>query len=302
MASTWSCSRSHRVPDAPLRLLAGGARRPGRRLRAARHRPERRRGLRRPPRPRLHRLLRHRRLLRPRTGPARCRSIRPIHLNPFWAIPFAILAAMLAGVLLGAPTLRLRGDYLAIVTLGFGEIIQIVATNLSGVTGGAQGVIGIPHFSIHLFGIHYSWGLDTLPYYYLLLGFVVLVLVALPLARELAGRPRLDGDPRGRGRGGGIGHQRPQVQGDGLRDRRVDVGLRRDADGEQDRLRRSRRLHGAALDPDPRARHLRRHGLAPGRRGRRGRAPVGPVVPARAPRSASSNRTSTSTSVRCSSS
>jgi len=100
-----------------------------------------------------------------------------VHLNPFWAIPFAILAATLAGVILGAPTLRLRGDYLAIVTLGFGEIIQIVATNLTGVTGGAQGVIGIPHFSIHLFGIRYAWGINNLPYYYLLLGFVVLVLV-----------------------------------------------------------------------------------------------------------------------------
>src|SRR5579871_2433449 len=79
----------------------------------------------------------------------------PIHLNPFFIIPFAVLAAMLAGVILGAPTLRLRGDYLAIVTLGFGEIIQIVATNLQGVTGGAQGVIGIHRFSFQWFGIHY---------------------------------------------------------------------------------------------------------------------------------------------------
>ena len=101
-----------------------------------------------------------------------------LHLNPFWAIPFAILGAMLAGVVLGVPTLRLRGDYLAIVTLGFGEIIQIVATNLTGVTGGSQGVIGIPHFSVHLFGIRYQWGLSSLPYYYLLLAFVVIVLLA----------------------------------------------------------------------------------------------------------------------------
>ncbi len=102
----------------------------------------------------------------------------PFHLNPFWAIPLAVLAAMLAGVVLGAPTLRLRGDYLAIVTLGFGEIIQIVATNLQGVTGGAEGASGIPHFSVHLAGIRYQWGLSNLPYYYLLLGFVVVVLVA----------------------------------------------------------------------------------------------------------------------------
>ncbi len=113
----------------------------------------------------------------------------PFHLNPFIAIPFAILGAMLAGVVLGGPTLRLRGDYLAIVTLGFGEIIQIAATNLSGVTGGAQGVIGIPHFSINLLGIHYSWLISNLPYYYLLLGFVVVILVLFSsLDRSRVGR------------------------------------------------------------------------------------------------------------------
>lgn len=100
----------------------------------------------------------------------------PIHLNDFWAIPLAILAAMLAGVILGAPTLRLRGDYLAIVTLGFGEIIEIVANNLTSITGGAVGVGGIPNPSIDIFGIHYAWGLNYLPYYYMLLGFVVLAL------------------------------------------------------------------------------------------------------------------------------
>ena len=66
----------------------------------------------------------------------------PFVLNPFWVIPFAIAAAMLTGVLLGTPTLRLRGDYLAIVTLGFGEIIEIVANNLNGVTGGPAGTPG----------------------------------------------------------------------------------------------------------------------------------------------------------------
>jgi branched-chain amino acid transport system permease protein len=105
----------------------------------------------------------------------------PIHLNPFWVLPLAVLAAMLAGVILGAPTLRLRGDYLAIVTLGFGEIIQIVAVNMTSVTGGSVGVIGIPHFAIHLFGFNYVWGLDALPYYYLLLVFVVVAVLAFRL-------------------------------------------------------------------------------------------------------------------------
>jgi branched-chain amino acid transport system permease protein len=102
----------------------------------------------------------------------------PITLSMFWIIPFAVLAAMLAGVVLGTPTLRLRGDYLAIVTLGFGEIIEIVATNLGGFTGGAQGVLGIPHFRFDLLGLHYFWGISQLPYYYLLLGFVVLSMLA----------------------------------------------------------------------------------------------------------------------------
>lgn len=102
----------------------------------------------------------------------------PFHLNPFWTIPFAIASAMIAGVILGGPTLRLRGDYLAIVTLGFGEIIEIVANNLGGLTGGPQGVVGIPHPSLDIFGIHYNWSLNEVPYYYVLLVFVVIVLVA----------------------------------------------------------------------------------------------------------------------------
>jgi branched-chain amino acid transport system permease protein len=107
----------------------------------------------------------------------------PIHppfiLNPFWVIPFAIVAAMLAGVLLGTPTLRLRGDYLAIVTLGFGEIIEIVANNLNGVTGGPAGTPGfIPQFSVHLFGISYRWTGTVLPYYYLILGVAVVFAIA----------------------------------------------------------------------------------------------------------------------------
>lgn len=58
-------------------------------------------------------------------------------------IPLAIALCLSAGVILGAPTLRLRGDYLAIVTMGFGEIIRIVARN-SEFTGGPSGIIGVP--------------------------------------------------------------------------------------------------------------------------------------------------------------
>ena len=105
----------------------------------------------------------------------------PFTLNPFVVIPLAVAAAMLSGFILGAPTLRLRGDYLAIVTLGFGEIIQLMANNLDGVTNGSRGAYGIPPFSIHLFGINYEWGLTILPYYYLLLIFLVIILVLFHL-------------------------------------------------------------------------------------------------------------------------
>ncbi|MDW7739433.1 MAG: branched-chain amino acid ABC transporter permease [Bacillota bacterium] len=61
----------------------------------------------------------------------------------FWAtLPVSILAAIIAGLAIGAPTLRLRGDYLAIVTLGFGEIVRLTVRNI-GITGGAIGLIGI---------------------------------------------------------------------------------------------------------------------------------------------------------------
>ncbi|MBM3364375.1 MAG: ABC transporter ATP-binding protein [Betaproteobacteria bacterium] len=66
-----------------------------------------------------------------------------VHLSVWLIIPLAALVAGLAGALLGAPTLKLRGDYLAIVTLGFGEIIRIFMNNLNGpinITNGPQGI------------------------------------------------------------------------------------------------------------------------------------------------------------------
>ena len=102
----------------------------------------------------------------------------PFVLNPFFVFPIALIVAAIAGALLGGPTLRLRGDYLAIVTLGFGEIVQLLATNANGVTGGSSGVSGVPPLSIHVGPIKYKWGLSELPYYYLLLGIIVVVMMA----------------------------------------------------------------------------------------------------------------------------
>jgi ABC-type branched-subunit amino acid transport system permease subunit len=94
----------------------------------------------------------------------------------FW--PMVLVAALIAalwGVILGAPTLRLRGDYLAIVTLGFGEIVPIVFTQMSKYTNGNNGLSGI--YSPAFPGVH--WNVSTpIPYYYLILGLIALVLFA----------------------------------------------------------------------------------------------------------------------------
>ncbi|GGY39122.1 branched-chain amino acid ABC transporter permease [Streptomyces djakartensis] len=84
-------------------------------------------------------------------------TISGVHL-PFWASALTGAAASLVfGVLIGAPTLRLRGDYLAIVTLGFGEIFRIAVNNMDGqsgpdVTNGPNGIPSIP--DLNLFGFN----------------------------------------------------------------------------------------------------------------------------------------------------
>jgi branched-chain amino acid transport system permease protein len=91
-----------------------------------------------------------------------------------WVIPIGILAAMIFGVVLGTPTLRLRGDYLAIVTLGFALIIDDFVEIQSGVTGGGLGTHPVPHPRLDLGFFHYIWGLSPTPYYYLCLIFIVI--------------------------------------------------------------------------------------------------------------------------------
>ncbi|MDQ1679972.1 MAG: branched-chain amino acid transport system permease protein [Frankiaceae bacterium] len=102
-----------------------------------------------------------------------------LHMPPLAAIPFAIGICLLAGLALGAPTLRLRGDYLAIVTLGFGEIIRITAVNNPGnITNSTRGPSpAVPHPVIHLGPLHITWGLNNLQYWYLLLVIIILVVV-----------------------------------------------------------------------------------------------------------------------------
>lgn len=107
----------------------------------------------------------------------------PVFAMWMWGILLLALAvAVIAGVILGSPTLRLRGDYLAIVTLGFGEIIRITANNLDGITGGPRGVRNIPHPRIEAGGINVEWGtLLDVKYYWLLLTLVVIWVIAIRL-------------------------------------------------------------------------------------------------------------------------
>jgi len=112
------------------------------------------------------------------------------HWDFFEILPVGIVFAMVAGVILGGPTLRLRGDYLAIVTLGFGEIVYLVAQN-TGSIGGPQGIDSIPHPpNFVLFGYHVQYGIiDPKPYYYVLLAMIVLaIVVETNLKRSRVGR------------------------------------------------------------------------------------------------------------------
>jgi branched-chain amino acid transport system permease protein len=110
-----------------------------------------------------------------------------LHL-PFWVIlPIGALVAAFFGLLLGAPTLKLRGDYLAIVTLGFGEIIRIFLNNLSrpvNITNGPQGIAGIDPFALGPFRFD-----SPIKYYYLLLAVALgIILVNLRLQNSRIGR------------------------------------------------------------------------------------------------------------------
>jgi ABC-type branched-subunit amino acid transport system permease subunit len=101
----------------------------------------------------------------------------------------AIIAA-LWGLLLGAPTLRLRGDYLAIVTLGFGEIIPLPFKNLDKITGGTNGLVGIsPPTTPCIGGYCLDWSSSKVPYYYLILALIALsIFVNIRLRDSRLGR------------------------------------------------------------------------------------------------------------------
>ena len=119
--------------------------------------------------------------------------------TPWWvAIPLGAMLAAFAGVVLGAPTLKLRGDYLAIVTLGFGEIVRVFLNNLDApvnITNGPKGIAQIDDvsmFGVHFGQVHTVLGMDipkVTNYYYLFLALVVVgVIVCHRLERSRIGR------------------------------------------------------------------------------------------------------------------
>ncbi len=104
----------------------------------------------------------------------------------FWLmLPVSAAIAAFCGIVFGAPTLRLKGDYLAIVTLGFGEIVPIVVRNWPSLTNGAMGLNGVA--PPQLFG--FNFGVSATPYYYVGVALVaLLILVSLRLKDSRIGR------------------------------------------------------------------------------------------------------------------
>jgi len=127
---------------------------------------------------------------------------RAVIIQNWWvALPFSLIAVVLAGVLLGVPVLRMRGDYLAIVTLGFGEIIRLLAGSdlLKSYLGGAQGTRSIarPDIGPIQFGLHEIHlpllGAVRLQfqhefYYLFLVGCVLTIFIAVRLKNSRLGR------------------------------------------------------------------------------------------------------------------
>jgi branched-chain amino acid transport system permease protein len=109
-----------------------------------------------------------------------------VDLNFYLALPIVVVVTALIGVLIGAPVLRLRGDYLAIVTLGFGEIARVVLQSswLQRYTGGPQGLRDVTDAAIGGIGFR-----DPQPFYYLVLAFCALaIFVSYRLADSRVGR------------------------------------------------------------------------------------------------------------------
>ncbi|MCG8620253.1 MAG: high-affinity branched-chain amino acid ABC transporter permease LivM [Desulfobacterales bacterium] len=103
----------------------------------------------------------------------------------FWiCLPFAAIFATIAGCIVGYPTLRMRGDYLAIVTLGFGEIIRLILNNWMELTNGPNGILGIDRipwfsFAFETMSFETIWVKKLGLFYYFALGLAILVIIGV---------------------------------------------------------------------------------------------------------------------------
>ena len=203
----------------------------------------------------------------------------------FWILlPLAGMLAAFWGILLGFPVLRLRGDYLAIVTLAFGEIIRLILINWVALTNGYAGITSIPRptfFGIPfnanddgfaaIFGLPFTPLYRTIFLYYLILALALLTCFVTVRLRRLPIGRAWEALARGRDRLPLARHQHHQHQAHRVRHRRDVRRLRRLV------LRRAAGVHLAGIlhlhgiGDDPRHRRARRHGQPDRRRHRRHR-------------------------------
>jgi branched-chain amino acid transport system permease protein len=103
-----------------------------------------------------------------------------LHVSFWLMLPIAGVCAAIFGIILGAPTLRLRGDYLAIVTLGFGEIVPVIFLNADKYTNGPNGINALdpPYLG------QYNFGHDPLPFYFVTLLLIALVVIVIRRLRD----------------------------------------------------------------------------------------------------------------------
>ena len=116
-------------------------------------------------------------------------SLLNLHFGiSFWlSLPIGMVIGAIFGCIIGYPTLRMRGDYLAIVTLGFGEIIRLVLENWNDFSFGPSGIANIPRPSF--FGIEMSLEANTISIYFLMIALVLFtILVVRRLQHSRIGR------------------------------------------------------------------------------------------------------------------
>ena len=107
------------------------------------------------------------------------------HISFWLALPVAATTACIAGCIIGYPTLRMRGDYLAIVTLGFGEIVRIVLNNWMTLTNGPNGILGIKSPGIYYpsflngFSIEHLWLKKLHLIYYVILALAIITVISV---------------------------------------------------------------------------------------------------------------------------